>query len=222
MAINFNSLVADVPAQLMARNTDLIGYMPKIIEQAERDMPPSVDHDLFRASASIALSAGTSEIDFTAGHPTTSARVLELRSIRLESAGSRWMLPMRNLEAMVAQFPSDASRGTPRHYAVTEADMIFALFPTPDVAVTAHVMMNALPAALTAEAPTGVYTTEADQLFEFRVFLRAAMYLKDQASIAIYREEVAEATKMLNAQIARRRRDETQVRPIETTNAGGR
>ena len=223
MTLTFDTLVTNTPVQLMARNVDLIAAMPLIIAQAERDMPPSVDHDLFRTSASLTLGSGLNSIDLTGGHPDTSRQILELRSIRCGQGGARWMLPRRNLEAMTALYPFADARGQPLYYAVAEQELEFVVFPTPDADVNLNLMMNVLPPALATGSGnnTNIYTTHAAQLFEFRVFLRAAYYLKDQASIALYQGEVAQSTALLNAQLARRRRDETQERPIETANATG-
>lgn len=228
--ITYDELVRSVPIWVYATNRDIVAEMPRIISDAEDELVLKIDHDLFQ----------TVLTGFTIGPPAVpdpgedysvfdltdhDPRVFEVRAMRLAYKGEHDWVPLerRPLE-FLSMLYSRNKPGRPRYYAEFGDTLRLRVFPYPAQEYQLEVTANVHPLRLgpTPEAQTNRLTRDFPRAVEKACLRQAALFMKNWEDATAYGNEMTSALTEANAQMARRRRDETGTRPEETVNAVGR
>jgi hypothetical protein len=215
--MTYDDLVANTPIWLYAQNRSIVDEMPVIISDAEDQLYQRFDHDLFQTVLTgFTLTAGDPVIDLTAIDD-----LLEVRAIRLtyQNLGVT-SLERRDLE-MASMLYAQNRPGRPRFYAEYGSYDVLKVFPTPSVDVTYEITCNVMPPRLGPSQQSNIIIEKFPRAIERSVFRQGALFMKNQADAATYGQEADDALLEANMAIARRRRDNTATRPVETANTRG-
>jgi len=218
MATTYDDILRETPIWSYAQNADLVAEMPVIIRKAEDQLIKRLDHDIFQSIiTSVVDPTVTGDIlDLTAEDPP----VMEVRAIRLVRRGQPVPLERRNLEMLSMLYSQNRPR-QPRFYADYGQSNNFKVFPYPNATYQAEITANVEPERLSPAVQTNVLTGEFSRVLEIAVLNQAAIFMKDAEGMQSYAAELEAAIQEANAQIARRRRDETGRRPTDTINGTG-
>lgn len=218
MATTYTELATNTPLWLYANNRDLVDEMPTIIAQAHEQLINVIDHDLFRTLITGKTVGTDGLIDLSAEDP----RVLEVRGIRIKWQGEDSWTPIfrRDLETMTMLYARNRPR-RPLYYSEYSGPLVLKVFPSPPEVLDIQVTANVEPAVLTVSNQTNVLSQQASRALEKATFRQAALFMKNWEDAQIYEKEMIGAVTEINAQIDRRRRDETGQRPVETANQLG-
>lgn len=219
MALTYIELVRRVPIWLYAQNTALVAEMPAIVEQAQDRLEQVIHHDQFKTVISP-LSVGTDGLLDLSGEVP---RVLEVRGLRVRyrDRADGWVpLKPREAEALSLMFVNDRP-GTPRYYTEFGGPLQLKLYPKPPAALDAEVTANVVPTRISETVPTNIYTEQFPRAIEMSCMHYAAKFMKNYEDAGIYEQEMMAALSEAGAQVARRRRDETERRTRDTTNMAG-
>ena len=99
--------------------------------------------------------------------------------------------------------------------------MKLQVFPAPDADYQLQIEANVHPARLGPAQQTSLLTEQFPRAIEKAAFRQAALFMKAPADVAMYDQEMQMAVAEANGQTARRKRDETDKRPRETSNMTG-
>lgn len=215
----YDELIRRVPRWLYAQNRDLVNEMPNVVLQAHEQIVNLLDHDLFRTLIDD-VDVGTDGIlDLSANDPP----VFEIRAIRWKwrNDGDAYMPLMRRDLEMLTQLYANNRPGRPRYYAEYSGLLIQKLFPVPREAIKVQVTANVEPPPLSPTQQTNIISERAFRVMEKATMRQAAIYMRDWPGAAEYEKDMTTAIGEANAQIQRRRRDETEQRPVEAANVSG-
>ena len=218
MALTYDDLVRDTPLTLQAQNVTLVENMPMIIRRAEDEAILRLDHDAFRGRLPNLLTVGAGEgrLDLS----TQPARIMEVRSLRVIVDGTHYPLERRNIERMEAIYPR-WSQGVPRFYAEDDGLFVFRLFPSPDESYQIEVHANLEPARLAPSVQESLLTRQYPRVTEMATLHQGAIFMRNTTDEQRYAANLDMALAEVNSAIARRRRDETGVKTVTTSNIGG-
>ena len=219
--ITYDELVRRAPKWLYAANRSLVGEMDAIIQQAHDQLIGVLDHDLFRTiiSGKQLLASNNGILDLSSEDPP----VLEIRGIRVRyrSGDDDWTpLQLRDLEMLTMLYARNRP-SRPIYYAEYNGPLIIKAFPAPREDYDIEVTANVEPPVLSQAVQTNVMSQLAPRALEKAVFRQAAIFQKNWEDAAAYEKEMGQAVVEANAQIQRRRRDETEQRPVEAANIQG-
>lgn len=215
---DYTDLLTRGPTQIYAQNRTLVTEMPTIIQQAETQVIQRLDHDAFRTHI-LGKTIGTDgRLDLSA-EPNP---VLELRAIRLKYKGDDDWTPLerREIEQLTMLFARNRP-ARPRYYAEDEGELLYRVYPQPFEVMDAIIVANVTPVPLSDQDPSNVLTQRYFRVIENAVYRQAAIFMKNMNDVQMFTSELNDAIQEANAQIARRRRDETGTRPIEAANQAG-
>lgn len=218
MALTLSDLRTWLPDAILAPNApDLAANIDTIINDAEYRLHDELDHDAFR-DAFFGQTSNGAEIDVGA-----LGSVLEVRWIAAHGAGAD-RIPLEPIDLAAAHaLYADETATTPRFYAETGASFVYALFPPPPSGnVSLDIFVNVRPPLLADGAEENVLTQRYPRVLRRACELEAATFMRQWRQIEErHRPRYDEAVAAANADIARRRRDETGVRPRDTANVRG-
>lgn len=208
MAITYNDLVAMVPVTLQAQNRDLPASLPFIIRQAEDEIIDRIDHDAFKAKlqSTFIVSPSTTEVDLTG----EDRPVYEVRALNVGVDGTFVPMERREIERLNATFRT-FDTGVPRFYAEADDPLVFRVFPTPDTEYSIRVTANVEPERLSTTIQQSLLSRIYPRMLEMAVLKHASRFMRNPVDEKRYGGEFDLALTAANAQIARRRRDETGV-----------
>lgn len=227
-AITYDELVRSVPIWSYATNRELVAEMPRIIADAEDELWLSIDHDLFQAVITGSVigppPSPTPGVDYSIlDLGSVTPRIMELRAIRLAYRGQFDWVPIERRELeYLSMLYSRNNPARPRFYANYGGTLKFKVFPYPREEYDLELTANVRPLSLSAIVQTNQLTTDFPRAVEKACLRQAALFMKDAEGAATYLQEMNDALGEANMQMARRRRDETGQRPVETANASGR
>ena len=224
MSVTYDTLVVDVPRILMAENSRLVDDMDLIIRQAHELIFGVVDHDLYRATLPAIPLDPLGEIDLSTEDPP----VFEIRALRLTRPGENQAIPLRRREVeWLTQVYHQGLLGEPLYYCEDGGLLQLRVYPVPDVTgyqvtpvVNQHPVVLGSDDGAGGKVQTNVLTERASRALEKACLYQGALYMKNPADIETYKREFNEAVVQVNAQIKRRRRDDTGEQPRDATNTG--
>lgn len=220
-AITYDDLIRRVPKWIYAQNRSLVDDMPDIVQEAHNQLIGVLDHDLFRSiiTGKQATPASNGILDLSAEDPD----VLEIRAVRVRyrNGDDDWTpLRMRDLE-MLTELYSRNRPNRPLYYAEYNGPLVIKFFPMPREDYDLEITANVEPPLLTPTNQTNVMSTRAPRALEKAVIRQACLYQKNWEDAQMYEKEMAQAVTEANAQVQRRRRDDTEQRPVEAANVTG-
>ena len=215
--MTYDDLVTNTPIWLYAQNRDIVAEMPKIISDAEDQVYLRFDHDLFQTVVpNLTLTANDPLIDLS-----SIDGLLEVRAVRLTYRnGGVTALERRSLEALSMLY-SQNRPGRPRFYAEYGNYDQIKVFPTPSVDIPFEITANIEPPRLGPTVQSNIILEKFPRVMDRSVLRQGAIFMKNQQDAATYGQEADDAILEANMAIARRRRDETGTRPVETANTRG-
>lgn len=226
--ISYTELVRSIPIWLYSENsTALLADLPRIIADAEDMLVQRLDHDLFRSTVT-GKTVGEDVIDLNGADDVVdlgneTPRILEVRSIRIGYRMGTESPPLERREIeYLSMLYSRNSPGRPRYYAEDGSPLRLRVFPYPREQYDLLIAANVVPTPLSGSNNTNILTEEYPRAVKFACLYQAALMMKNWEDAGRYEQEMMQALPEANAQTARRRRDETAIRPQETTNAMGR
>lgn len=215
--IDYDELIRRVPIWMIAQNRDLVAEMPNIVQQAHEQLVGLIDHDLLKTRLPPIPVALDGLVDLTAVAP----QVFEVRSLSIpyKDAG---MVPLerRGLQYLQALYPK-SKPGRPRYYAEDGETLLLRMFPPPPVVLQCDVEANQEPPVLSPTNQTNLFGEKTPRALEMATIYRAAYFMKEWDTAQQYQTEMIAAVTEANSQVVRRRRDETDTRPIDTANRQG-
>jgi hypothetical protein len=219
--ITYDELIRRAPEWLYAQNRSLVDEMPAIVSQAHEQLINVIDHDLFRTviTGKTLDNTNLGTIDLSAESP----RVLEIRGVRLRyrQSDDGWTpLLRRDLETMSMLYARNRP-SRPLYYAEYSGPLVIKVFPAPRDVYDLEITANVEPPVLSPTQQTNIMSEWASRAVEKATFRQAAIFMKDWESAQAYEKEMMGAVTEANAQIQRRRRDDTGARPVETANVSG-
>jgi hypothetical protein len=216
--MNYSDLIALVPTWMYAQNRDLTTEMPKIVDQAHRQLFNIVNHDFFRTKITGLILPTTGALDLMTQQPP----VMEIRGVRLKyRKDDEWTPLMRRDLEMLSMLYAKNVPGRPRYYAESDGPLQLQVYPTPDVPYDVEVTCNQECPVIGPTLAQNLFTDRAARALEFATLKFAAIFMKDSAAIKLYESEMMAAVNELNAAYARHLRDDTAERPRDTTNTTG-
>lgn len=217
MPTTYDELIRQVPIWGYNQNRDLVDEMPAIVAQAEDQIFNLIDHDLFQTVITgQTLTTGNPDLDLTG------LGIMEIRAIRLSYRGaySFTALERRDLE-MLSMLYTTNRPARPRFYAEYEDIDKVRVFPIPREDYDLEITANVEPPRLTVANQTNKLAEKYPRVYEKACLRQAALFMKNQQDAATYEGEMMSALQEASLAIARKRRDETGTRPVETSNASG-
>jgi hypothetical protein len=222
--VTFDYLIARVPVALVASNLNWTAELPALIRRAELRVLRGCNPDLLKQKLTGTLGAASRVIDLssTATYPYFKA----LRELWLDVPGtsatppSRRVLLPRSHDYLTALYGNDLATSLPRFYCEAEIKR-FELYPFPDAAYAWSAFANLEAVPLSPSNQTNLFTAELPQVLEQAAILEGAMWMKDTAAVQIWQEQLDRSLGDTGVEIARKRRDETTVRPRQTDNVTG-
>lgn len=216
--VSYSHLLTWVPNQLMASNRTLVDEMPNVIRQSEEHLYGAIERDLFhvKLTGPFSISPGSSSVDLASVSP----QVFETRSVNLQYRSGWVPLEVRDRNYLRMIY-STARGGVPRYYCEEGGVLQLAFYPTPSQSYQLEVYANQQPLALGVSQETNSLTTLAPRLVEMTTCYFGALFMKNAPDTQKFEQEMNKSLMETNAQVSRRRRDDTGERPRETANVKG-
>lgn len=217
--MTYDDLIADIPPALQAQNRTLTepDVLQQIVRNAEEEIIERIDHDAFRARiAGRQVVPGDATIDLTA----EPRRVLEVRALQRVTEDGVYPLERREVERLFALYQG-SYQGTPRYYAEDDHPLLLRVFPTPDIPYSIHISANIEPERLSVDVQQSVLTRSHPRLLRMMAYKHGAHFMRNQTDEQRYGVLADAALMEVNAQFARRRRDETGTKAASTANRVG-
>jgi len=221
MPTTYDEIARRIPLWLYAQNRDLVNEMPAVTEQAHEQLINVMDHDLFRTLIpNLTLTeAEGGVLDLS----TQTPRILEVRSIRINyrNGDDDWTpLQRRDLEMLTMLYARNRPN-RPLYYAEYNGPLVMKAFPAPREDYSIEITANVEPPVISPANQTNIITEQFPRAMEKAVFRQAALFQKSWEDATIYEKEMMSAVTEANAQTQRRRRDETETKPVDTANVMG-
>lgn len=217
--MTYDDLIAAIPIALQAQNRALLDAdeLQRVVRRAEDEIIERIDHDAFRARLSPwQVGPATDTIDLA----QEARRVLEVRAVQLVTPDGIYPLERREVERLNALYLG-AQSGQPRYYAEDDTPLLLRVFPQPDMVYAVNISANIEPERLSPTVQQSVLTRAHARLLEMMVFKHGAHFMRNQTDEQRYGMLADAALMEINAQFARRRRDETGVKSAQTANRVG-
>jgi len=215
MTTSYSQLVSETPIVLMAQNRTLADNMGLVIRQAEDEIYETLDHDAFRGvvQTPISVTPGNDRFDLS----IEADPVFEVRAVQLVYGDITVNLRMREIERMIATF-SPSNPNVPRFYAEDQGPLQYRVFPHPDATYNLRITANLQPGRLGLSNEAGLLASRYPRLLTMAVYRHGARFMRNTADEARYAAAFSEALRFANDQLARRRRDDTDVTVADTVN----
>lgn len=211
----YDDIIAYAPVAAFLQNRDTIAEMPQIVRRSQTYVTRRLDHDFFRhafpgrtADATGVVTTGIDE-----------GLLLEIRSISVVQGNRSHPVHPRDFYMLEALF-YDQPRGVPQFWAHTPSGEI-RIFPAPGREVTVDISANIKEPVLSPSQQENRISVHHPELMEQAVAMHVALFNLDAQAAQMYSDQLTELLVVVNAEIARRRRDETSQRPIEARNVTG-
>lgn len=164
-----------------------VSQLPLFIRMAEEKILKQVNLNVFRKSATAAVTTGTQYLPC----PTDFLAPL---SLSVSAGGEKMFLEFKDL-SFVQEFGDDTPNGVPRYYATFDVDN-FTLAPTPDQAYSVQLNYLYRPASITAGADSGTtwISENAELALLYCTLLEAYTFMKgEQDMMQLYAARAQEA-----------------------------
>jgi len=226
--MDYASLVADIPVRLMAENRDWPDELPNVIRKGQERLLEGLHPDALRQSIAgfvelEQIGGGTEPIVTIEGwiDLTGTADFGEITSLQLVIVPgmTRSVLP-RAYDFCEALYSTGAPE-LPKYYAEKTPGW-YALYPPPDQAYAYQGIANLRCPLIGPDGPaTNLLTDKYATLLEYACCVDGAIWMKDNSAVQIWEAAYNGRLQSVNANIRRRRRDETTVVTRSTENAAG-
>lgn len=201
MPYTYDTLVADVIANMEEDSDEFVSALPSIVERAQDYLQKRIDSSQLNRLTSVSISASTREFILPSD-------LLVLRSIQIRgSSGWTNMIPQNN-EYLTAYWPDYTSVGMPEYYATIDNQTLL-LAPTPVSNLPATIEYIAKVTVLTSGAPSNWFSQNVGAAFFAATMMYANMWTKNSEAVQIWRTTADEELTVINNEARRQRRSDT-------------
>jgi hypothetical protein len=204
VSYTYDTLLADVVANMEEDSSEFLDALPSIISRAQAYLQRRTDPINIITFSEIPVSAGVR----TANLP---ANLLVLRSIQVSTSAGNINLIQQTNEYLTAFWPDYVSVAPPKYYAAKDNTQIFVA-PTPDTNTNASIEYIPRVATLTSAAPTNWFSENADAAFFAASMMYANAWTKNANAVAVWKTQADEELAAINNEARRTRRSDTSDR----------
>ena len=207
MAYTYDTLIADVIANMEEDSAEFVSALPTIIERAQIYLQGRIDSPEILRITEVSVSASTRELSLPSD-------LKVLKSIHMfQGAGYVNLLQQTN-EYLVAYWPDFASCAPTKYFAPKDNLQIF-LAPTPPEDSVANIEYVPKVTVLTSAAPSNWFSENAEAAFFAAAMMYANMWTKNPNATNIWKGAADEELSVLNNTARRARRSD------DTDRSGG-
>ena len=177
MSFTFAELKTAIQDYTDNTETTFVNHLSDFIKGAEDRIFKNVDLELFRKNVTSSLTASDKFL-------TVPSDYLASFSLQITTSGSEDILLQKDVNFLQEAFPTSASTGVPRFYAVFDVNN-FILAPTPNSNYAVELHYYYRPASLTAGADSGTtwLSTNAPFALLYGSLIEAYYYMKGEPDV---------------------------------------
>lgn len=177
MSFTFAELKTAIQDYTDNTETTFVNHLSDFIKGAEDRIFKNVDLELFRKNVTSSLTASDNFL-------TVPSDYLASFSLQITTSGSEDILLQKDVNFLQEAFPTSASTGVPRFYAVFDVNN-FILAPTPNSNYAVELHYYYKPTSLTAGADSGTtwISTNAPFALLYGSLVEAYTYMKGEADM---------------------------------------
>ena len=177
MSFTFAELKTAIQDYTDNTETTFVNHLSDFIKGAEDRIFKNVDLELFRKNVTSSLTASDKFL-------TVPSDYLASFSLQITTSGSEDILLQKDVNFLQEAFPTSASTGVPRFYAVFDVNN-FILAPTPNSNYAVELHYYYKPTSLTAGADSGTtwISTNAPFALLYGSLVEAYTYMKGEADM---------------------------------------
>ena len=177
MSFTFGELKTAIQDYTDNTETTFVNHLSDFIKGAEDRIFKNVDLELFRKNVTSSLTASDKFL-------TVPSDYLASFSLQITTSGSEDILLQKDVNFLQEAFPTSASTGVPRFYAVFDVNN-FILAPTPNSNYAVELHYYYKPTSLTAGADSGTtwISTNAPFALLYGSLVEAYTYMKGEADM---------------------------------------
>jgi hypothetical protein len=177
MSFTFAELKTAIQDYTDNTETTFVNHLSDFIKGAEDRIFKNVDLELFRKNVTSSLTASDKFL-------TIPSDYLASFSLQITTSGSEDILLQKDVNFLQEAFPTSASTGVPRFYAVFDVNN-FILAPTPNSNYAVELHYYYKPTSLTAGADSGTtwISTNAPFALLYGSLVEAYTYMKGEADM---------------------------------------
>jgi len=206
MPYTFDTLTADVIANMEEDSAEFVSALPSIISRAQAYLQRRVDPLSIIRFTDVPVSAGVRTLDLPDD-------LLVLRSVQVSTtAGTRNLVQQTN-EYLTVFWPVYTSTDTPKYYAAKDNSEVFVA-PTP--AINSSATLEYLPrvSTLSSTVSTNWFAEYADAALFAASMMYANAWTKNPGAVALWKSQTDEELSVLNNEARRSRRSDTSDRNL--------
>lgn len=200
MAYTYDTLVADVIANMEEDSSEFVSALPAIIERAQIYLQGRIDSPEILRYAEISVSASTRTLNLPAD-------LKVLKAVQILQGPHYVNLLQQTNEYLVAYWPDFASTAPTKYFATKDNLQIF-LAPTPPEETLANVEYVPRVTILTSAASTNWFSENAEAAFFAAAMMYANMWTKNPNATNIWKGTTDEELSVLNNTARRSRRSD--------------
>ena len=202
MSYTYDSLVADVIANMEEDSDEFLAALPSIIQRAQEYIQRRSDPvEILKSAVVTAVSRET----------ILPADVLVVKSVVAEVSSQSTPLLQQTNEFLTAYWPAYTSVGVPKYYAAKDNVSIF-LAPTPTGATPLTVEYVAKLPILSSAATTNWFSQNMSSAFFMSAMMFANLWTKNSSGYAVWKALTDEELGAINNTARRARRDDSSDR----------
>lgn len=177
MSFTFAELKTAIQDYTDNTETTFVNHLSDFIKGAEDRIFKNVDLELFRKNVTSSITASDKFL-------TVPSDYLASFSLQITTSGSEDILLQKDVNFLQEAFPTSASTGVPRFYAVFDVNN-FILAPTPNSNYAVELHYYYKPTSLTAGADSGTtwISTNAPFALLYGSLVEAYTYMKGEADM---------------------------------------
>lgn len=208
MPYTYNTLVADVIANMEEDSSEFLSALPSIITRAQAYIQRRIDSANILRFVDVTVSASVRTVDLPSD-------LLVLKSVQVSTNSGTINLVQQTNEYLTAYWPDYVSVGTPKYYASKDNAQIFVA-PTPDVNTNATVEYVPRVSILTSAVSSNWFSDYADAAFFAAAMMFANAWTKNPGATNLWKIQTDEELSVLNNEARRTRRSDTSDRNAGT------
>lgn len=196
----YDSLMADVIANMEEDSSEFVSALPSIIERAQGYLQRRIDplEIIYTADVTVSTSERTLALP-------DNLRIL--RSIEVEVSGEWRPLYQQTNEYLTVYWPDYTSVGSPIYYAPKNNTEIY-LAPTPSADLPARLEYIARVSILSSAVSTNWFSTQMGEAFFAAAMMYSNLWTKNKEATAIWKGIADEELTVINNEAKRMRRSD--------------
>lgn len=200
MPYTYDTLLADIIANMEEDSTEFVSALPTIIERAQAYLQGRIDSPEILRISEVSVSASTRTLNLPSD-------LKVLKSIHIFQGNQYNNILQQTNEYLVAYWPDFASTSPTKYFATKDNLQIF-LAPTPPEDTVANIEYVPKVTVLTSAASTNWFSENADPAFFAAAMMYANMWTKNGEAVGVWKAAADEELAVLNNTARRSRRSD--------------